>query len=105
MVVSEDYVDVACLVHTDVNELVTVGDAGARIDIDSVVCESQASISGDGKPDGVESTVCTGGLGGGCDAAQGLVDVVVAWVNCEVADCVLEACEPEMICVERVSCL
>src|SRR5439155_8638654 len=103
VVVSEDDVDVACLVDTDVDELVTVGDAGAGIDVDGVVCEGQASIGGDGQPDSVEPTVCARGLGGCGDAAQGLVDVMVGGVDCEVAYCVLEACEPEMICVKSVS--
>src|SRR5207302_10938663 len=105
VVVGEDDVDVACLVDADVDELVAVGDAGAGIDVDGVVCEGQASIGGDGEPDGVESTVCACRLGGCGDAAQRLVDVVVGGVDGEVAYCVLEACEPEMICVEGVSCL
>ena len=69
VVVGEDDVDVACVVDADVDELVTVGDTGARIDVDGVVCEGQASIGGDGQPDGVESTVCACGLGGCGDAA------------------------------------
>src|SRR3989440_2168590 len=105
VVVGEDDVDVACLVDADVDELVTVGDTGARIDVDGVVCEGQASIGGDGQPDPVESTVCACRLGGCGDAAQRLVDVVVGGVDCDVAYSVLEACEPEMICVEGVSCL
>src|SRR5207245_10877952 len=84
---------------------VTVGYAGAAIDVDGVLCEGQASNGGDGQPDGVESTVCACGIGGCGDVAQRLVDVVVGGVDCEVAYCVLEGCEPEMICVKGVSCL
>src|SRR5207244_4986024 len=102
VVVGEDDVGVAGVVDADVDELVTIGDAGAGIDVDGVVCEGQASIGGDGQPDGVESTVCACGLGGCGDAAEGLVDVVVGGVDCEVAYCVLEACAPEMICVKSV---
>src|SRR5436853_2193382 len=53
----------------------------------------------------MKTAVETCGLCCACDSAEGLVDVVVPWVDCEISYRVLEGRQPEMVRIERVSCL
>ena len=53
----------------------------------------------------MQAAVQAGRLARASDSAQGLVDVVVVGINCQVSYFVLEQCEPEMVRVEGVPCL
>src|SRR5438093_382173 len=70
--------------------LVSVGDVRVRVDVHSMVSECQATICGYCKPDRVKAAVETCRLCCACDSAEGLVDVVVGWVDCEIPYLVLE---------------
>src|SRR5438093_936418 len=70
--------------------LVSVGDGRVRVDVHSMVSECQATIGRHCKPNRVKPTVETRRLCCACDSAQGLVDVVVPWVDCKIPYLVLE---------------
>src|SRR5438105_4909496 len=88
VVVTVDRIDVASLVNTHIDELMSIADSVRRVIVDDVICEGLTTIGGDCHPDDMVAT-CTllaaNNLVRVGNTTKGLVNDVVFGINSHVA--------------------
>ena len=90
MIVAVENVDVASAVDRNVHELVPIGDSYVGIVVHDVIAEGLAAIDGHGDPDCVLTAGKALQLTGVGDGAEDLVDGVIAGIDGEVSNLVLQ---------------
>src|SRR5437868_294543 len=106
VVVRVDRVDIASFVDAHIDKLMPVTNRSVRVVVYHVVGEGFATISGNCHVNNVGAAwaghgYCTSTHVTTVDATEGLVDVVVVWINHQIPDRVATHCieEEEMVAI------